>query len=189
MVAFGSALVMAWTDGTTGSLRFTGSDAYRPRERCTRSPIVDCQMIFTAPSIRTIAVEFGFPRRAGLPTLRVAGLFPYPPCPADMRIPSPRTVRETFGSARTRGFFVCLGEGWSNRSRGPGWGFRAWRLLSSLILRRAACGLDFLRVACRITRMAKSANCTPPLTVWARAELTGFVSVLAVRSGSRPRAD
>ena len=85
-------------------------------------------MTFTAPCFRIVAGEFGFSRVPGLPALRVTGLFPYAACPADMPMPSPRTVLGIFGSARIRGYFVCFGESGSNRSRGPGWGFRAWLL-------------------------------------------------------------
>src|SRR5208337_175306 len=145
-------------------------------------------MTFTALSFRTVAGEFGFSRVAGLPTLRVVTLFPCAACPADLHMPSPRTVRGIFGSARTRVSFTCFRETWSNRSHGRGWGVRAWLLLSSLIPRRAAYGWDLLRVAWRISKTVRSAHRTQPLMVWVRAVLTHFDSVLAVRCGPRPKA-
>ena len=126
--------------------------------------------------------------RGGAAYLDRGRFIPVRACPADMRIPSPRTVRGISGSARIRVFFICFGEAWANRSPGPGWGARAWLLLLPPVLCRAAYGLGFLKVAWRISRTVRSAHCTEPLMVWARAVSTAFNSIGMAHSGSRPRA-
>src|SRR5208282_2165766 len=115
--------------------------------RSTASGAVDCRTIWWGPCFRMTAGESGFPRIAGLPISKMAGLLPSALCPAGSCTPSPEIARGISGSATPLTVsFICWGGVWSNRFLGRSWEVATTLLHYFLILRGAVYGLDFVAV-------------------------------------------